>query len=118
MSNTTLALCAIIGDVTLDKFQEDAMESIAIRKRSVNAMAHRTLGLSGEAGEAANMIKKIIRDKKGKPTAEDVAMIKEKLGDTLYYVAVLAEYFDLSLSDVGEANLTKSKAFKESRKLY
>ena len=103
--------------MTFDEFQKQASKSIAIPDHSVVALAHRTLGLTGEAGEAANMVKKIIRDRSGKATPEDIAALKEKLGDTLYYVAVLAEYFDLNLSDVADAAITKSQAFAKNRQL-
>lgn len=99
----------------MDDFQQKALESVAIKEKNIAALAHRSLGLTGEAGELANILKKIIRDKDGSPDQEDLLKIKEKLGDTLYYLAVLAEYFDLKISDVAEENLEKSRKFKESR---
>ncbi len=99
----------------LNSYQSKALESIAITDKNLAALAHRTLGLCGESGELANIIKKIIRDKDGQATDEDLAKIKEKLGDTLYYVAVLAEFFDLDLESVAAENLKKSQAFKKSR---
>lgn len=99
----------------LNDYQLQAMQSLAITERSVAALAHRTLGLAGEAGIVSNAMKKVIRDKQGTLGADDVAILKEKLGDVLYYVAVLAEFADLKLDDVAEANLNKSTAFKNSR---
>ena len=64
-----------------------------------------TLGLTGEAGEIANKIKKIARDDNGQISAESREMVKKELGDLLWYTAQLATEFELSLEDVVEANL-------------
>lgn len=99
----------------IDDYQLYALKSVAHPKGSVVALAHRSLGLAGETGIIANQVKRVIRDKDGVASEEDIAYLKERLGDTMYYVAVLAEYFDLKLSDVLEANKQKSDAFRETR---
>lgn len=99
----------------MDDYQKQAMQSVAITEKGIPALAHRSLGLSGEAGILGNQIKKIIRDKSGNPDSADVAIVKEKLGDVMYYVAALADYFDLSLSEIADANLQKSADFKKNR---
>jgi NTP pyrophosphatase (non-canonical NTP hydrolase) len=99
----------------IDDYQLYALKSVAHPKGSVTALAHRSLGLTGEAGIIANQIKRLIRDRQGEATEDDIAYLKERLGDVMYYVAVLAESFDLRLSDVLEANKQKSDAFRESR---
>jgi NTP pyrophosphatase (non-canonical NTP hydrolase) len=99
----------------IDDYQLYALKSVAHPKGSVQALAHRSLGLAGESGVIANRVKRIIRDRDGTATPEDVAYLQERLGDVMYYVATLAEYFDLKLSDVLEANKQKSDAFRESR---
>ncbi len=99
----------------LNDYQLQALKSVAIKQKNVAALAHRSLGIAGEAGELASIVKKIIRDKNGVATEEDIRKITEKLGDTLYYVAVLAEYFDIQLEDVSSKNLTKAENFRKSR---
>ena len=99
----------------LNDYQQQAIQSIAINDRSLAALAHRTLGLSGEGGEVANRIKKVIRDRGAELSEEDKQFLLEKLGDVLYYVSALAEYVDLSLEDVASQNLQKSAAFRASR---
>lgn len=99
----------------MDDFQKQVLRSVAITDKTVAALAHRTLGLTGEAGIISNAMKKVIRDNNGQLTDEDKALLKERLGDVMYYTAVLAEYADLSLEDVAEQQLQKSARFKASR---
>ncbi|MDO9231067.1 MAG: nucleoside triphosphate pyrophosphohydrolase family protein [bacterium] len=66
-----------------------------------------TLGLSGEAGEVAEKIKKVIRDKNGVMDDESREMIKKELGDVLWYVAQLASELKLPLDDIAEKNIEK-----------
>lgn len=99
----------------MDEFQKHALKSVAITNKDIAALAHRTLGLNGEAGVLSNQIKKIIRDKAGKADEQDLEVIRKRLGDVLYYTAVLAEYFDLLLSDVAQQNMSQSTKFKKDR---
>tara|TARA_R110000751_G_scaffold123940_1_gene225028 strand:+ start:91 stop:477 length:387 start_codon:yes stop_codon:yes gene_type:complete len=62
-----------------------------------------TLGLVGEAGEVAEKVKKKIRDR-NKISAEEI--VKE-LGDVLFYVTALANYFGDNLAIVMEKNVAK-----------
>ena len=64
------------------------------------------LGLCGEAGEVANKVKKIIRDKK-----IDVD-IGGEIGDVLWYCAMLADYFDANLGKIMEDNINKLQSRK------
>ena len=61
------------------------------------------LGLVGEAGEVAEKIKKLIRDK-SKVTNEDI--LKE-LGDVLFYTTALANIYGRGLQDVMKLNISK-----------
>ncbi len=99
----------------IDDFQKHALKSVAITDKNIAALAHRTLGLNGEAGILSNQIKKIIRDKDGKADEQDLEVVRKRLGDVLYYTAVLAEYFDISLSDIAKSNMNQSTQFKEDR---
>jgi len=101
----------------LNDFQKQALQSVAITDKTIAALAHRTLGLTGEAGIVANAIKKVIRDQDGQLSEADKQLLQEKLGDVLYYVSVLADYADLSLDDIAQGNLKKSANFKTSREM-
>ncbi len=67
----------------------------------------KALGVAGEAGEFADKIKKILRDKKGAFTDEDRDAIIKELGDVLWYVALVSLYLDVPLSEVAERNIEK-----------
>jgi NTP pyrophosphatase (non-canonical NTP hydrolase) len=75
------------------------------------------LGLVGEAGEVAEKVKKLIRDCEGVPTADRVEDIKKELGDVLWYLAVLANEFDIKLEDIATLNLSKLASRKKRNKI-
>ena len=66
-------------------------------------LVENTLGLVGEAGEVAEKVKKLIRDE-SRFTKEDI--IKE-LGDVMFYVTALANYYGSDLREVIEENVSK-----------
>jgi len=66
-----------------------------------------TLGLCGEAGEVADKVKKVLRDREGHFDAAVRDDLLLELGDVLWYVAQLATELDLSLEVIAEANLAK-----------
>ena len=78
----------------------------------------KVLGLSGETGETADKIKKILRDKAGKPTPEDIDAIKKELGDVLWYLANIARYLDIPFSEVAKTNLNKLESRYNRNQLH
>ena len=89
----------------LDMYQKVALTT-AIYPRE-QAIIYPTLGLTGEAGEVANKVKKIIRDGSESKDEKRVSEIKAEIGDCLWYIAVLANDFDIKLSDIASANIEK-----------
>tara|TARA_Y100001968_G_C19264657_1_gene671031 strand:+ start:282 stop:611 length:330 start_codon:yes stop_codon:yes gene_type:complete len=69
-----------------------------------------TLGLSGECGEVAEKVKKVIRDNDGIFDKETINSIKYELGDVLWYVSQLASELGLELDDIAKTNLKKLKS--------
>jgi len=65
------------------------------------------LGLSGEAGEAAEHVKRVIRDDGGVLTDARRAALAKELGDVLWYVAQLATEAGLDLDEIAIGNLEK-----------
>jgi len=66
-----------------------------------------TLGLCGEAGEVADKVKKVLRDRAGAFDAAVIDDLRLELGDVLWYVAQLASELELDLDEIAEANLAK-----------
>lgn len=93
-----------------DTYQNETRKK-AVYPEVGNNFVFPTLGLVGEAGEVAEKVKKLIRDKyTGTPetvTSDDRAAIQKELGDVLWYLSQLASEFSLSLGDVAQANLEK-----------
>ena len=78
----------------------------------------KVLGLTGEAGETADKIKKILRDKDGVVSGEDRDLIAKELGDTLWYIAAIARYLDLSLSEIAKGNIDKLENRYQRNKIH
>ena len=89
----------------LDMYQQVA-KTTAIYPRE-QAIIYPTLGLTGEAGEVANKVKKIIRDGTDKTNEDMVQAISSEIGDCLWYIAVLADDVGVKLSDIANNNLLK-----------
>ena len=67
------------------------------------------LALCGEAGELADKVKKVMRDKDNRYYQPDLAAIALELGDVLWYAANLANSLGYSLSEIAELNIQKIK---------
>ncbi len=76
------------------------------------------MGLTGEAGEVANKVKKIIRDGSDKNNEELVQTISAEIGDCLWYIAVLASDIGVKLSDIASDNLIKLEKRKEKGTIH
>lgn len=75
-----------------------------------NRITYPALGLASEAGEVAGKVKKVLRDRDGDFGEEQVAAIRDELGDVLWYVATLADDLGLSLDDIAGNNLHKLRS--------
>src|SRR5581483_10874187 len=73
---------------------------------------HWVLGINGEAGEVAEKVKKIIRDRNGKVTEQDKTELAKEIGDVLWYLAVFAHQLGFSLEEVARDNLEKLSSRK------
>ena len=89
----------------LDMYQQVA-KTTAIYPRE-QAIIYPTLGLTGEAGEVANKVKKIIRDGTIENHEGLIQEISSEIGDCLWYISVLADDIGVKLSDIANNNLVK-----------
>jgi NTP pyrophosphatase (non-canonical NTP hydrolase) len=88
---------------TFDEFQEAAAKT-AIYPEGTKVI-YPTLGLTGEAGEVANKVKKIIRDDDCEITDERLQQVSEEIGGVMWYIAALCTDLNLNLGDVCRENI-------------
>lgn len=60
------------------------------------------LGIAGEAGDVAGCIKKIFSHNDDQKNG-----VRENLGDTMWYVAMICDFFGWDLNDILKENITK-----------
>ncbi len=92
--------------MNLNEYQTLALRTAAPKDKK-NELFHLLLGLCGEAGEIAEKTKKIVRDHESDFAKLDKSDLTKELGDVLWHVAVIANYFNISLDEVGETNIQK-----------
>lgn len=102
--------------MNLNDYQKKALLTARGRAKH-NEFFHLVLGLVGESGEIAEKVKKLVRDKNSDLDEFDVEDLKKELGDVLWYVAVLADFFDLKLDDIAQANADKLASRQKRGKL-
>jgi len=76
------------------------------------------LGLAGETGEVCEKMKKIVRDKSGEISKEDVIALKKELGDVLWYLSNIGSDLGISLDDIAQTNIDKIKDRRERGQLH
>lgn len=86
--------------------QREIADSIDLSADNVMLLTVFALGVTGEAGEVADAVKKVIGH--GHPLNR-AAIIKE-LGDVLWYVAAISHVLGSSLDEVAAGNVTKLRA--------
>lgn len=102
--------------MNLNEYQKQAKEYSKVELNSHPlSFAILGLGISGESGEVSDLIKKFFRDLQGVPTEEWNEKIIEELGDTLWYIALIAEQSGHTLQDVAQTNINKLKKIREER---
>ncbi len=102
--------------MTFKEYQEESRKT-AIYPDKDNNFVYPVLGLVGEAGEVAEKIKKIIRDKEGIVDQESREKVMKELGDVLWYLSQTATELNLSLEKVANNNIEKLKSRQERGKL-
>ena len=92
--------------MNFDEYQSEASKT-ALYPRRLSNLEYPTLGLAGEAGEVANVVKKIQRDHGGVINDEIRAKLKDELGDVLWYISACADELGISLDEIAEYNVDK-----------
>ncbi|MFH1346188.1 MAG: nucleoside triphosphate pyrophosphohydrolase family protein [Pseudomonadota bacterium] len=86
-----------------DAYQAEALKTDETKKTTVSLY-----GLSGEVGTIFSLFKKRVRD--NFPFEKFQYQLKEELGDLLWYISSIASIHRLSLSEIAEQNLAKSRS--------
>lgn len=74
--------------------------------KDIGSLLNGVLGLTGEAGEVSDLIKKTIFHKK----EFDLTHLKKELGDVMWYIAMICDSVGLDMDEVMEHNIEKLKA--------
>lgn len=100
----------------LNEYQQHALDT-AVYSQEYRVI-YPALGLTGEAGEVAEKIKKVLRDYNGDFQSINKHDILNEIGDVLWYVAVLTSDLGYSLEDVAVMNIEKLKSRQERDKIH
>jgi len=96
--------------MTLDEYQQEALVTAKFSGNELLDLAHWTLGVTGESGEIAEKVKKIIRDQDGSVPDETKKELTKEIGDVLWYLAVLAKHLGVNFDEVGATNIAKLRS--------
>jgi NTP pyrophosphatase (non-canonical NTP hydrolase) len=93
--------------MTLDEYQEIAGETDQFDVSDSEGIIVALLGLAGESGSLLTLFKKKMRD--GEAYEPIQRHVREELGDVLWYISAIARRSGISLEDVAQANIQKSR---------
>ena len=104
-----------IKTMTLNEYQQHALETAIYPEN--RRIIYPTLGLTGEAGEVADKVKKVIRDTHGEFTPEKKQEIMKEIGDVLWYCATLSHDLGYDLEEVARTNVEKLRSRMERHRI-
>lgn len=90
-------------ELALNAYQKKAARTMAGSELSDANLAIAGLGLAGESGEVADLVKKVVGH--GHPLDRD--KLVEELGDVLWYCAMMSTLLGVDLGAVAERNIQK-----------
>lgn len=101
----------------LNEYQIKATTTAIYPRENNMGIIYCGLKLAGEAGEVAEKIGKVIRDKDGLFDNEAKESLSKELGDVLWYVSQLAKELQKPLENIAWDNLKKLQDRQERGKL-
>lgn len=110
--------CEELKILTLDSYQEKARATRTGETLGDAKYIYPTLGLTGEAGEVSDKVKKVIRDNNGDFDEEHCRAIALEDGDVLWYAAALSDDLGYKLNNVAWMNLDKLASRQQRNKLH
>ena len=103
------------------EYQQLAIKTAQFQTGSLRALSYTMLGLTGEAGEVAERIKKILREEDrdlDDIIAEKRPEIIKEMGDVLWYLSALSREIGTTLEEVANANIEKLKSRYDRGVIY
>ena len=97
--------------MTIKEYQEKALATAIYGVG--NSIIYPTLGLTGEAGEVAEKVKKALRDKSGEFSDEYKLEILKEIGDVLWYCNALCRDLGHTLEECIELNIQKLESRRQ-----
>lgn len=97
--------------MTTNEYQKAALET-AFYPKNV-AVMYLALAINGEAGEIAEKVKKLYRDKGGVGDMNFAKSVAKELGDVLWYISVMANELGFTLDEIAQMNIEKINSRKE-----
>ncbi|HFK1808201.1 TPA: nucleoside triphosphate pyrophosphohydrolase family protein [Bacillus cereus] len=98
----------------LDQYQEAALRTWNTNEDFGGRVLNAALGLSGESGEVADIIKKAVFHGHGFNPAHcpgeeegNTHKIALELGDILYYISIMSHEMGYTLEDIAQMNISK-----------
>ncbi|ARC28132.1 MULTISPECIES: nucleoside triphosphate pyrophosphohydrolase family protein [Bacillus cereus group] len=98
----------------LDQYQEGALRTWNTNNDFGGRVLNAALGLTGEAGEVADIVKRAIFHGHGFNPAHcpgeeegNTHKIALELGDILYYIAIMSHEIGYTLEDIAQMNISK-----------
>lgn len=107
----------LVPHMQFNEYQKKSRKTAVYPKIGKN-FTFPTLGLVGEAGEVAEKVKKILRDKNGRLTSDDRKEMQKELGDVLWYIANLSSELGLTLDAVAKMNVDKLASRLKRKKIH
>lgn len=101
-------------EMTMNEYQSLALETAMYPQPII----YPTLGLTGEAGEVADKVKKVLRDNNSQFTTDKKIEIAKEIGDVLWYCATLSHDLGYTLEDIARINYEKLHSRQERGKLH
>lgn len=92
--------------MNFSQYQSQAARTLQCEMTKDELISNLVFGLAGETGEIADYLKKALYHKH----PFDVYELENELGDALWYLTMIAEYFGLRMAAVAEANIDKLAA--------
>lgn len=90
-----------------DTYQQLALRTYRTEPTQHHLLVNGALGLTGESGEVADIIKKLVYPSKTGDGQDTQTRLLDELGDVLWYIAILAKGAGVSLDEIAQHNIAK-----------